>query len=941
MVLMAMAAMGLLVLLKTGPALSQITPQVDNAAVSAAGPQSSTQARTAIIIYDPGTDLADAHVLQDLLGHFYIESDVVADSDYAAGGIARHDIAFYINRDGHRGDRPVPPALLADIGQANKPTVWMGFGFDQLSASTSMERFGYTFDQSYMLNTMERVLYKNSEMTKRTPGAELVTVTDPEKATVFATMSNGSRMVPYIVRGGNLWHIADVPLDDVSQFSAYMALTDLLHDMVGSSHSESHQALLRIEDVHPGVNPDDLRAIADYLFSQNIPFSVALIPVYFNEETGVRVSLSEKPAFVDTIRYMQARGADIVLHGYTHQYSGETAVDYEFWNDDTASAPDSESEGWIKKRMMLAFEECWNNGIKPVAWETPHYKADDFTNAVIARNVPVYYGRRDQVFYPYVIERDRFGQKLIPETIGYVYETPEAAGTSQQIPSAGALTVVRDGVDSAFFHPFLELDLLKRLTASMRADGYKFVSLESLVGIDERPHPIDMSYSDYVASWYSEAKAQLNVEGPLSFFTTKQFAIFISIFVTMYYWGIFMLSRRPAPPSGPADPGMRYVIVIPCLNEELVLARTLDHLMSLPEPGPLIMVVNDDSEDRTRDIALEYPRDRVLLVDHPRAVARQGKGKVLNYAFRYLMKSDFVREVGPHKVVMGVLDADGRAEPHIIEAIAPYFADDKAAAVQVGVRISNADTNALTKWQNFEFLTFARISQKAREHLGSVGLGGNGQFVRLSALASLGRDPWTDCLTEDLDLGLRLMMAGWANHYSPDSFVAQQGVPKLKPLIRQRTRWFQGHLSCWHHIPALFASHRIRALARTDTIYYLLAPSLVFFFMPASIMFIIGTVYLLLTGATSVLVSPLQYLPAILMWYLFSFGALPAVVWTFYREEKEIGPWRAFLWAHVFSFFYVIWFVAGCKAIWRLARGQGSWAKTARTAEDAVEEAVL
>ena len=157
----------------------------------------------------------------------------------------------------------------------------------------------------------------------------------------------------------------------------------------------------------------------------------------------------------------------------------------------------------------------------------------------------------------------------------------------------------------------------------------------------------------------------------------------------------------------------------------------------------------------------------------------------------------------------------------------------------------------------------------------------------------------------------------------------------MKPLVRQRTRWFQGHLSCWRHIPTLIASNEIGVLARTDTIYYLLAPSLVFLFMPASFLFIIGTVYLIFSGATSVLTSPLEYLPAILIWYLISFGALPAVVWSFYREDKEISAWRAFLWAHVFSFFYVIWFVAGCKAIWRLARGEGSWAKTARTEEPA------
>jgi hypothetical protein len=70
-----------------------------------------------------------------------------------------------------------------------------------------------------------------------------------------------------------------------------------------------------------------------------------------------------------------------------------------------------------------------------------------------------------------------------------------------------------------------------------------------------------------------------------------------------------------------------------------------------------------------------------------------------------------------------------------------------------------------------------------------------------------------------------------------------------------------------------------------------------------------------------------------LVWYLFSFGAVPTVVWTFWREEKDMSGWKAFLWAHIFSFFYVFWFFAGIKAVIRLARGEGSWAKTSRVEE--------
>ena len=64
-------------------------------------------------------------------------------------------------------------------------------------------------------------------------------------------------------------------------------------------------------------------------------------------------------------------------------------------------------------------------------------------------------------------------------------------------------------------------------------------------------------------------------------------------------------------------------------------------------------------------------------------------------------------------------------------------------------------------------MTFTEIFQRGRQRVGSVGLGGNGQFTRLTALQSLATAPWTDCLTEDLDLGIRLLCRGWVNDFCP------------------------------------------------------------------------------------------------------------------------------------------------------------------------------
>ena len=62
-------------------------------------------------------------------------------------------------------------------------------------------------------------------------------------------------------------------------------------------------------------------------------------------------------------------------------------------------------------------------------------------------------------------------------------------------------------------------------------------------------------------------------------------------------------------------------------------------------------------------------------------------------------------------------------------------------------------------------------------------------FVRLAGLNTLGSDPWTDCLTEDLDLGLRLLLNGWRNSYCPVVAVDQQAVTEIPRWLRQRARF--------------------------------------------------------------------------------------------------------------------------------------------------------
>src|SRR5439155_9306443 len=114
---------------------------------------------------------------------------------------------------------------------------------------------------------------------------------------------------------------------------------------------------------------------------------------------------------------------------------------------------------------------------------------------------------------------------------------------------------------------------------------------------------------------------------------------------------------------------------------------------------------------------------------------------------------------------------------------------------------------------------------KAKDRIGSATLGGNGQCARLSALATLGPMPWEASLTEDLDLSLRLIMNGWRLRFCPSAAVWQEALPGFRRLVRQRSRWLQGHLVSWGHLPALL--HRPLPLhTRLDLLIFLLLPAL-------------------------------------------------------------------------------------------------------------------
>jgi cellulose synthase/poly-beta-1,6-N-acetylglucosamine synthase-like glycosyltransferase len=350
--------------------------------------------------------------------------------------------------------------------------------------------------------------------------------------------------------------------------------------------------------------------------------------------------------------------------------------------------------------------------------------------------------------------------------------------------------------------------------------------------------------------------------------------------------------------------------------------------------------MNDGSTDRTSEIAhrWEVGDPRVMVIDRGPEIAGRGKSAVLNHGYRVVSAlvdahDDFVGEVPADRVLLVIVDADGQLDQHTLKMVSPYFDTDEVGQVQIGVRIGNARTNVLTRMQDMEFVGFSCLVQIARDHIGSSGLGGNGQFTRLSALASLDGEPWRpESLTEDLDLGLRLVTAGWRTRYCPAAYVYQQGLTRWRPLLRQRTRWIQGHYQRWRHIPSLARARGASILGRVDLMTYLV---LVITVSIVSVNVVLD--YLSRLGVVQVVDYSLSFIPYGLPFrvvaLVLAFLPLTTFMITYQRHSSSrLRWWEVPAYGALFTLYTYVWIAATVRAWFRMVTGRRSWTKTPRVA---------
>ena len=389
-------------------------------------------------------------------------------------------------------------------------------------------------------------------------------------------------------------------------------------------------------------------------------------------------------------------------------------------------------------------------------------------------------------------------------------------------------------------------------------------------------------------------------------------------------------TRPPATPGG--------VLPRPLPQRGGVIGSTLTHLLGNTEAR--VVIVDGTSDDRTADIVRYVGGDRTLLISRRLPEARQGKGLALNAGLPAIVTDARAQGLDQSDVLVCVMDADGYLSDGALPHVLRLFEDPRVGGAQLGVRISNRKVNLLTAMQDFEFWGLAATAQMGRVRLGTVSLGGNGQFTRLSALCELGDAPWSSALTEDLDLALRLMGNGWRLTTTPEASVDQQAILTLPALVRQRTRWFQGHMACIGHLRSMWGSPTMSNLALLEVSAYLLIPWV--FILPWSILFHLGLWELLgrlasapsaTLGGNGLVIRAIT----VVAWYLLGFGPSLFGGYLYYRQDRSVGKGRAIVLGHELVLCNYVAFISCWLAAFRSLRGRRGWEKTVRRTEGGAE----
>ena len=300
-----------------------------------------------------------------------------------------------------------------------------------------------------------------------------------------------------------------------------------------------------------------------------------------------------------------------------------------------------------------------------------------------------------------------------------------------------------------------------------------------------------VAYLAYVLDW--TFASHLGVVGTVGGLLLWLLELVAAVMSCAYLWEIcdalgteHWRRRVPGVPATVLPPSeLPFVSLhVPAHNEppDMVIA-TLQALTKLDYPRFEVILIDDNTDDErlwqpTREWCEQHRVKFAHLADWPGY-----KSGALNYALRELTDE--------RAEIIGVVDSDYLIEPDFLRRSVPLFTDSWVGFVQAPQDYRDWAHARYYRRLYYSYKYFFAVSQPSRNERNGAIFAGTMGLIRRVALDALGGwDEW--CITEDAELSLRLLRAGWGGLHVDQTL--GQGIMPLtfEALKGQRYRWCFG-----------------------------------------------------------------------------------------------------------------------------------------------------
>ena len=239
------------------------------------------------------------------------------------------------------------------------------------------------------------------------------------------------------------------------------------------------------------------------------------------------------------------------------------------------------------------------------------------------------------------------------------------------------------------------------------------------------------------------------------------------------------LKKDPKPTRYPS-----VSVIIPAYNSEGTIAKSIESVLNLKYPKKIqVLVVDDGSTDKTERIAKSYPVE-YMKVKHG------GKSRAMNKGLKKL-KGELV----------ATLDSDSFVTPDALINMIGYLENSNTAAVIPVIKLYNRG-KLLEKLQHIEYIYAAFLRKLFTFFNCLFVVPGPFSLFKRKVFDELGGFDEKN-LTEDMEMGLRILDAGYKIESSLNADVYTIAPNKLNDLMKQRVRWYIGNLrniSAYRHV---------------------------------------------------------------------------------------------------------------------------------------------